>query len=131
MSQQTVLELESEDLSDVGDEADGIRRGRATADDVPLGRSSDGDHLPPRAHFYKAALDWTALQRALVFTKLGYRKPSVEARRVPARRSVASLEKLDVTAVTASVSAAAGATTLRQYEIIDGVDERLLPWSLD
>lgn len=76
----------------------------------------------------RVSLDWKALQKALVFTKLVYRKPAVKRSRRNARRDHDVIEQR-----TASVLAAP-TTLVSPFHHVDAfgeTDERLLPWSRD
>ena len=80
------------------------------------------------------SLDWKALQKALVFTKLVYRKPF---KKHPPRRRPARLEPnvFEQTAarLVASPTTAIGIvpTPYRHVDAFGETDERLLPWSRD
>ena len=76
----------------------------------------------------RVSLDWKALQKALVFTKLVYRKPAVKRSRRAARRDEAVLEQR-----TAKVALAAPAAVspFHHVDAFGETDERLLPWSRD
>jgi hypothetical protein len=95
---------------------------------------------PARKH----PLDWKALQRALVFTKMVYRKPAAEGTRAAtgmtkAERPIPSAEQI----VSVAKAAVAPRTFVnpaphlppdpsrRHSDAFGETDERLLPWSND
>src|SRR5436190_23578096 len=94
----------------------------------------------------KHPLDWKALQRALVFTKMVYRKPAADGLRggagkaaAKADRPIPSAEQI-VSAAKAAVAPRAFVNpaphlpldpTRRHADAFGETDERLLPWSND
>jgi len=116
--------------------------------DVPRAAAAAG-HAPtvttPPAT--KHPLDWKALQRALVFTKMVYRKPAAEAARAVAGKAVAKADRPIPSAeqiVSVAKAAVAGPRpfvnpaphlpvdpTRRHADAFGETDERLLPWSND
>jgi hypothetical protein len=77
------------------------------------------------------SLDWKALQKALVFTKLVYRKPFVK--RPPRRRPRPGPDLIEQRTAPAVVAptAAAVVSPYRHVDAFGETDERLLPWSRD
>jgi len=77
------------------------------------------------------SLDWKALQKALVFTKLVYRKPFVK--RPPRRRSRPEPDVIDQRTAPAVLAPTATAVVspYRHVDAFGETDERLLPWSRD
>jgi hypothetical protein len=76
----------------------------------------------------RVSLDWKALQKALVFTKLVYRKPAVKRSRRSARGDH------NVVAQRTANFLAAPTTLVSPFHHVDAIgetDERLLPWSRD
>jgi len=74
------------------------------------------------------SLDWKALQKALVFTKLVYRKPATKRARNRARPDSDVIEQRTATVV------ATPTPVVSPYHHVDAfgeTDERLLPWSRD
>ena len=79
------------------------------------------------------SLDWKALQKALVFTKLIYRKPFVKhpPRRRPARIEPDVIEQAAAPAIASPTAAAIVPSPYRHVDAFGETDERLLPWSRD
>ena len=76
----------------------------------------------------RVSLDWKALQKALVFTKLVYRKPAVKRSNRAARRDEAVIEQRTAKVVVAAPPAV---SPFHHVDAFGETDERLLPWSRD
>ena len=96
------------------------------------GAATTRDADEPTIRKVKNPLDWRALQKALVFTKLVYRKPAADAPRKPARPPVPSAEH--VAAAAAALNGSGAPDPLSPTAHVDAfgtVEERLLPWACD
>jgi hypothetical protein len=76
----------------------------------------------------RVSLDLTALQKALVFTRLAYRKPAVKRSKHPARADADVIEQKSAKVV---VAAPAPVSPYHHVDAFGETDERLLPWSRD
>jgi hypothetical protein len=76
----------------------------------------------------RISLDWKALQKALVFTKLVYRKPAVKRSRRSARRDLDVIAQRTANVLPAPVVVV---SPFRHVDALGETDERLLPWSRD
>ena len=76
----------------------------------------------------RISLDLKVLQKALVFTKLSYRKPALKRSRRPVRADDAVIEQRSATVVA---TAPAPVSPYHHIDAFGETDERLLPWSRD
>ena len=77
----------------------------------------------------RISLDWKALQKALVFTKLVYRKPAVKrSRRAAPINDEAVIEQRSA---KLALAAPAALSPFHHVDAFGETDERLLPWSRD
>lgn len=117
-----------------------------SADVPPAARAAPTATTSPAT---KHPLDWKALQRALVFTKMVYRKPAADGARdgggvgkatakadrpIPSAEQIVSVAKAAVAGPRASANPAPHLPvdpTRRHADAFGETDERLLPWSND